>query len=149
MKGDSAQGISQTALSEVLSWLSKQICNQWWDPRYWGDAQGAVTLKLHGDVEKREIVLTRRDYRRQLYSGVLILTSVRKEVVGQRRSNPSVSRTIPPPGRPSSSNYSCAHMGAITHTVFESRSGAIPPPTLSYSSTHCFHSNLRCRVPAW
>ena len=28
MKGDSAQGISQTALSEVLSWLSKQICNQ-------------------------------------------------------------------------------------------------------------------------
>ena len=42
---------------------------RWWDPRYWGDAQGAVTLKLHGDVEKREIVLTRRDYRRQLYSG--------------------------------------------------------------------------------
>ena len=50
---------------------------RWWEPRYWGDAQGAVTLKLHGDVEKREIVLTRRDYRRQLYSDPAYITFLR------------------------------------------------------------------------
>lgn len=50
---------------------------RWWETRYWGDAEGAVTLKLHGDVEKREIVLTRRDYRRQLYSDPAYITFLR------------------------------------------------------------------------
>ncbi|MBW1684828.1 MAG: SIR2 family protein [Deltaproteobacteria bacterium] len=45
---------------------------RWWEPRYWGEAQGAFTLKLHGDLAQRAheedtIVLTRRDYRRRLY----------------------------------------------------------------------------------
>jgi len=50
---------------------------RWWETRYWGNAQGAVTLKLHGDVAKREIVLTRRDYRRQLYSDPAYITFLR------------------------------------------------------------------------
>ena len=50
---------------------------RWWETRYWGDAKGAVTLKLHGDVAKREIVLTRRDYRRQLYSDPAYITFLR------------------------------------------------------------------------
>jgi transcriptional regulator with XRE-family HTH domain len=44
----------------------------WWEPRYWGEPEGAFTLKLHGDLAQPErsdgnVVLTRRDYRRRLY----------------------------------------------------------------------------------
>jgi transcriptional regulator with XRE-family HTH domain len=48
--------------------------HRWWSLRYWGDARGAYTVKLHGDLEgeldrdqKTGVVLTRRDYRRRLY----------------------------------------------------------------------------------
>ncbi len=45
---------------------------RWWEPRYWGDGEGAFTLKLHGDLSQTRpdddsIVLTRRDYRRRIY----------------------------------------------------------------------------------
>jgi len=50
---------------------------RWWETRYWGNAVGAATLKLHGDVAKGEIVLTRRDYRRHLYSDPAYITFLR------------------------------------------------------------------------
>jgi transcriptional regulator with XRE-family HTH domain len=44
---------------------------RWWETRYWGEAEGAFTLKLHGDLSRatpaESVVLTRRDYRRRLY----------------------------------------------------------------------------------
>ena len=44
---------------------------RWWETRYWGEAEGAFTLKLHGDLSQSQpdetVVLTRRDYRRRLY----------------------------------------------------------------------------------
>lgn len=41
----------------------------WWESRFWGDeARGAPLIKLHGDAGSlRNIVFTRRDYRRLLY----------------------------------------------------------------------------------
>jgi hypothetical protein len=53
---------------------------RWWETRYWGNAEGAATLKLHGDVGKGEIVLTRRDYRRHLYSDPAYITFLRTMV---------------------------------------------------------------------
>ena len=53
---------------------------RWWETRYWGTAKGAVTLKLHGDVAKRDIVLTRRDYRRHLYGDPAYTTFLRTVV---------------------------------------------------------------------
>ena len=50
---------------------------RWWETRYWGNAKGAVTLKLHGDVTERDIVLTRRDYRRHLYGDPAYTTFLR------------------------------------------------------------------------
>jgi transcriptional regulator with XRE-family HTH domain/CheY-like chemotaxis protein len=46
--------------------------HRWWEPRYWSGVDGAITLKLHGDLRSGSdgpdgIVLTRRDYRRRLY----------------------------------------------------------------------------------
>ena len=53
---------------------------RWWESRYWGTTKGAVTLKLHGDVAKRDIVLTRRDYRRHLYGDPAYTTFLRTVV---------------------------------------------------------------------
>ncbi|MDA0334275.1 MAG: SIR2 family protein [bacterium] len=53
---------------------------RWWETRYWGNAVGAATLKLHGDVANGEIVLTRRDYRRHLYSDPAYITFLRTMV---------------------------------------------------------------------
>jgi transcriptional regulator with XRE-family HTH domain/CheY-like chemotaxis protein len=46
--------------------------HRWWEPRYWGAAEGAYTLKLHGDLAQPSqvgdsVVLAHRDYRRRLY----------------------------------------------------------------------------------
>jgi hypothetical protein len=46
---------------------------RWWEERFWDDAQGAVTVKLHGDLSAdspslESLVFTRRDYRRLLYT---------------------------------------------------------------------------------
>lgn len=45
---------------------------RWWERAFWDQKRGAPVVKLHGDLTtdegRRQIVLTRRDYRRRLYA---------------------------------------------------------------------------------
>ena len=53
--------------------------HRWWDRRYWdADRSGAAVVKLHGSVDSPdEVVFTRRDYRRRLYSSPAYSTFLR------------------------------------------------------------------------
>jgi hypothetical protein len=52
---------------------------RWWDDAFWGeDAPGPRVVKLHGDIHgDRDVVLTRRDYRRRLYESPGYMTFLR------------------------------------------------------------------------
>jgi SIR2-like domain len=52
--------------------------HRWWDRRYWETGDGASVVKLHGSVDiPGEIIFTRRDYRRRLYSSAAYSTFLR------------------------------------------------------------------------
>jgi hypothetical protein len=45
--------------------------HRWWEQQFWVDHEGPLVLAIHGDLSQddaeRQLVLTRRDYRRRLY----------------------------------------------------------------------------------
>lgn len=45
--------------------------HRWWEQQFWVDHEGPLVLEIHGDLSQadaeRQLVLTRRDYRRRLY----------------------------------------------------------------------------------
>lgn len=45
--------------------------HRWWEQQFWVDHEGPLVLEIHGDLTQtdaeRQLVLTRRDYRRRLY----------------------------------------------------------------------------------
>lgn len=45
--------------------------HRWWEQQFWLDHEGPLVLEIHGDLTQtdaeRQLVLTRRDYRRRLY----------------------------------------------------------------------------------
>lgn len=54
--------------------------HRWWDQRFWTQehANGADVIKLHGDIAAKDsVVITRRDYRRLLYTNPGYVTFLR------------------------------------------------------------------------
>lgn len=51
---------------------------RWWEETFWGeDERWPTIVKLHGNLEERDLVLTRRDYRRRLYENSAYTTFLR------------------------------------------------------------------------